>query len=272
MSLTLGTGLAIYAAVEAGKIDSDSLLGRFLGPTVDYMGNGLANNVDKSVKNISRIFEYAVDIFVSKPDNGGIVNPRVLKHIINEGAFCEDELTRAYFGGVLASSRSDDSTDDRSLNFVSLLESMSSYQIRTHYIFYTILRNKCKGTDIDFEDTDWIKKANIFVPYEEFLTSMDLELPDRSKRDLILPHIFWGLHRLGLISHFSYPNVSVIRRYYPEAAGSGFALSPTLFGIELYMWVNGYSNIPQFHFIDKDIEFVHSNLLDFPKGAEVFSL
>lgn len=271
MSLTLGTGLAIYAAVEAGKIDSDSLLGRFLGPTVDYMGNSLANGVDKSVKNISRIFEYALDIFVSKPDNGGMVNLRVLKHIINEGAFCEDELTRAYFGGVLASSRNGDLVDDRGLNFVSLLESMSSYQIRTHYIFYTALRNKCKGMDIDFEDKDWIRKTNIFIPYEDFLTSMNLELPDRSKRDLSLPHIFWGLQRLELISSFSYTNVNVVRGYYPEADGPGFTLSPTLFGIELYMWVNGHSDIPPFHFVDKDIEFVHSNLLDIPR-AEVFSL
>jgi hypothetical protein len=66
--------------------------------------------------------------------------------------------------------------------------------------------------------------------------------------------------------------VNVVRGYYPEADGPGFTLSPTLFGIEFYMWVNGHSDIPPFHFVDKDIEFVHSDLLDIPQGAKIFSL
>lgn len=125
-----------------------------------------------------------------KIESPGRVSPRILKRIIDEGAFCEDELALEYFGGVLASSRNSDLRDDRGLTFLSLIESMSSYQIRTHYIFYTILRKKCVGMHINFEDNNWFKKIQVFIPYEEFLNSMDLELHDCSQRDIFYPHIF----------------------------------------------------------------------------------
>jgi hypothetical protein len=199
------------------------------------------------------------------------VSPRILKRVYDVGAFCEDDLTLEYFGGVLASSRSSNFKDDRSLNFFSLLESMSSYQIRAHYIFYTILRKKCVDLEINFEGNNWIRDMVVFIPFEEFVNSMDLEINERSLRDLFLPHIFWGLKRLELISHFSYGNMSAIYAHYPEANGPGVIIYPSLFGIELYMRINGHSDTPPFRFLDENIRFVNINLFDMPPGALTFS-
>src|SRR5208283_3371005 len=65
----------------------------------------------------------------------------VLKEVLSEGYFCEDELQAMYLGGVLASSKSSVSRDDRAIAYCSLVSSLSSYQLRTHCILYsTILR------------------------------------------------------------------------------------------------------------------------------------
>jgi hypothetical protein len=259
----IGTGLAI--------IGGKDLLFKILGLTADYVGNETKNLVEKSCKNIKLIFIRAVNVLGSKIDSPGQVSPRILKRIFDDGAFCEDELTLEYFGGVLASSRNNNSRDDRGLTFVSLLESMSSYQIRTHYIFHTILRKKYAGVDINFEDNRWIQKMQVFVPFDEFLNSIDLDLPDRSRRDTILPHIFWGLRRLNLISDFGYGNTDTVRMRYLVADGPGFVILPTEFGIEFYMWANGHSDIPVFSFIDNNIQFVSGDILEMPSGAIAFS-
>ena len=124
--------------------------------------------------------------------------------------------------------------------------------------------------DINFEDNSWIKKTQVFVPYEEFLSSMDLDLHDRFQRDIFFPHIFWGLRRLALISDFSYLNVSTINKRYPEANGPGFIILPSIFGIELYLWANGHPDVPTFHFLNEDIQFVSVDLLEMPHRAIAF--
>ena len=246
--MDIGTSLTLFGFKD--------LLIKVAGPTADYVGNETKNLVEKSHNNIKKILNNSVKVLGSKADYPGQVSSRILKRVYDVGAFCEDDLTLEYLGGVLASSRSDNFNDERSLNFFSLLESMSSYQIKAHYIFYTILRKKCMDWEINFEDKNWMRDMIVFIPFEEFVNSMDLKLNERSLRDLFLPHIFWGLKRLELISHLSYGNVSVICAHYPEANGPGFIIYPSLFGIELYMWVNGHSDTPLFHFLDENIQFV----------------
>lgn len=262
----------IGAALALGNIKGDSLLGKFLGPSVEYLGEGLRNYTQKANENLSRIMGYALCVFDSKGvDEIGVVNPRVLKHVINEGAFCEDEITCAYFGGVLAASRSPDFIDDRGSNLMMLLESLSSYQMRSHYIFYTLLREKYVGENINF-GSDWIHQMQVFVPIDEFIRCMYLNLPDSNTKDLILPHIFWGLKRSNLITDFGYGDIYTVRKRYPGANGPGIVIVPSYFGLELYMWINGHSDISAFKFLDNDLQFVNSHLLAMPANTEAFGI
>jgi hypothetical protein len=271
MPLDPNTLIEIGTALALGKAKDNTLIGRLFGPSFDYVGQALQNGIAKTHENISRVFAYSLRILESKDDNGGTVNPRILRHIINEGAFCEDELTCAYLGGVLASSRNVDFKDDRGLSFVSVLNSMSSYQIRAHYIFYTILRKKCTGKKINFEREIWKDEMQLYVPFDEFFNSMELDIGNRSQNDTLLSHIFWGLRRFDLISNFVYRKDDSIKAVFPYANSPGLIISPSLFGIELYMWVNGHSDIPPFSFLDKNIEFVNSDILDgMPIGNIVF--
>nr|MBA4182979.1 hypothetical protein [Acidobacteriota bacterium] len=61
-------------------------------------------------------------------------NYRVLKAISDEGAFCDDELMAEYFGGVLASSLSEVSRDDRGASFASRRKTNNISNSRSLYI------------------------------------------------------------------------------------------------------------------------------------------
>ena len=79
----------------------------------------------------------------------GAVPPRVLKGVLEEGSFCEDEVMAEYLGGVLASSRSEVSVDDRGTALLAVISGLSTYQLRTHYTMYTTARQQLVGRDIN---------------------------------------------------------------------------------------------------------------------------
>ena len=80
-------------------------IAKLLGPTADYLGEGLRDLTQRRVESIGRIFSNASKRLGSRLDKPGQVPPRILKTVINEGSYCEDPVALEYFGGVLASSR-----------------------------------------------------------------------------------------------------------------------------------------------------------------------
>ena len=131
MDPSTGTGLAVLGAA----IGSKELVIKLLGPTADYIGTGLQAWTERRVNNVGRIFDIAVQRLGDKLNTEGRVHPKVLKEILSEGSFCDDQLAAEYFGGLLASSRTGISRDDRGAYFVSLVANLSTYQVRAHYFF-----------------------------------------------------------------------------------------------------------------------------------------
>jgi len=112
-----GTELIIRCSAE--------ILQKLLGPTADYLGGEIKSYTEKGLnyvrgrsekggkgeiksytekglENITIIFKAAIKKLGSKIETDGQVPPRILKEILDEGYFCEDELASEYFGGVLA--------------------------------------------------------------------------------------------------------------------------------------------------------------------------
>ena len=129
-----GTGLAILGSAIGGAKVAEKIL----GPTSEYIGEQLREWTEKKVKNTANIFKNAEKKLGDKINETGKVSPKVLKGILDDGAWCEEELQVEYFGGVLASSRTGVSRDDRGAYFVSLISRLSSYQLRTHFLLYQI--------------------------------------------------------------------------------------------------------------------------------------
>src|SRR5262245_23499596 len=78
-------------------IGSAKLIERILGPTADYIGGGVEAWTKKRVENVARIFRSEQRKLGSRLESEGTVPPRVLKEILQEGSFCDEELSAEYF-------------------------------------------------------------------------------------------------------------------------------------------------------------------------------
>lgn len=167
--------------IESGKqlgltyllLNSDTMK-KVLGPTADYFGEEIKMFAEKRVNNIKKIFSSAERKLGSKVNDIGKVPPKVLRGILNEGSFSEDELCVEYFGGLLASSRSEISRDDRAAYYISLLGHLSSYQIRTHYIFYSVLKELFSDTHLNIGIERERKQMIIYVLWNNMLCQWNL--------------------------------------------------------------------------------------------------
>ena len=78
-TMEVGTGLVLLGGA--------GLVGKILGPTADYIGDGIKAWTQKRVHNFQNIFNKAARKLGDKIGEGGQVPPKVLKHILDDGSF-----------------------------------------------------------------------------------------------------------------------------------------------------------------------------------------
>lgn len=262
------TGLAILGTA----IGSAKIVEKILGPTADYIGEGIKIFTKRRVKNVSRIFSKANTFLGDKLESPGAVPPKILKTILDDGSFCDDELTSEYFGGVLASSRTGISRDDRAITYLNLTTNLSTYQLRFHYIFYATIKRIFTGLKIQTGETRDLVKMWLYFPYEIFSKAMDLQ-PDEDLEG-ILVHIISGLVREDLITLICYGDADYINNLINSPLqkvttiqSSGIVVEPTCFGIEYYLWAHGRGDITHHVFLDSEVDIPTSTILSVPSGV-----
>lgn len=166
------TGLIVLGTALGSK----DLVIKLLGPTAEYLGEGLQSFTQQRVENVAQIFKNAERIAGDDLEKEGSVPPRVLKGIINEGSYINERLSSEYFGGVLASSRTSTSRDDRGSTYISLLSRMSTYQIRTHYIFYKLIKevyDGIEGNPLNSQNTRF--ELKVYLPMSTYSEMMEFD-------------------------------------------------------------------------------------------------
>lgn len=221
---------------------------KVLGPTADYVGGGIQTWTSRRLQNVQRIFEIAGrrlgDEGLKRP---GEVPPRMLKEVFDEGSYHSDELGAEYFGGLLASSRSIDQNDDRAAALAALVGRLSSYQLRSHYVFYAHAQRLMAGSDLNLGLTAAMEReGRIYMPFAAWLVGMDLEDPDSSAWRPIFDHCIHGLLREGLLDPWwSCGGTSHLEgaagRQIPE---SGVIYTPSMLGVELFSSAHGVDESP----------------------------
>jgi hypothetical protein len=260
--------------VLGGAIGSAKLVEKLLGPTADYVGGGVKNWTEKRVNNVKRIFGKAADRLGPKLDEPGAVPPRVLKGVLDDGSFCDDELSAEYFGGVLASSRSAVPRDDRGLTFLNVVSNLSAYQVRSHYVFYTLFKKYFNGAK--FKTVYPVGNGpyhKIYVPFGVYAAAMDLQEGENVGE--IAAHSLFGLDRHRLIYEFAYGGVEeVVLELYREAnpgleaPNEGIIVGLSPFGAELFSWVHGKSDFQSVNdFSDPDTTFESTAGINVPEGS-----
>lgn len=250
--------------MEAGEIivaigayvGSKDVVSKLLGPTADYLGGTLKDWTERRVNNIGKIFENAHRKASKKLDEPGAVPPKVLKEILDNGSFADDLFASEYFGGVLASSRSDEPRDDRGAAIAALVAGLTTYQLRSHFFFYSLIKHIHNGSEFTATTTDGRSALEIFIPANSYISAMEFSDKERQNLTPLLDHVMFGLVKEGLIAErYNYGPLDYVKKHFAEATTSGIILQPSPLGIELFHWAHGMGDLPVAEFLKKDVVF-----------------
>lgn len=269
MSVDPGTGLTLLGSAIGGA----KLIGKVLGPTADYVGNGLRGWTEKRVDNTRRIFHKAAEKLGDKIEQPGSVPPKVLKDVLEEGSYCDDELTAEYFGGVLASARTGISRDNRAASYLKIIAALSSYEIRLHFLTYTTWRHLFAGSGLRPSFGEDLQKMWTFFSAQTLFKSMEFIQNESPSSILIEAALNLSNHNLLEISHWgSAAHVAETnkKRGWREVSEDGFCLGPTQSGINLWLWSIGAGHVTIPNFLDRSIMF--PKLPDVPLPTSVITL
>jgi len=253
------------AKVGVAAWASKDLAGKILGPTFEYLGGEIRNLAEKCNLNLTNIFLKASRILGDDVNVPGQVSPRVLKSILDEGAFCDDEVAAEYFAGVLAASRSEIG-DDRGISYLALLRDLSAYQIRAHYIIYRVVKNVLDGRALRLSIAAEAKYMRLFFQEEALHRNLvgDADKPP----SVVVSYIFNGLARHSLIaSEWQGGSAAFMKRQDDRLMEPGYLITPTAAGAELFMWAHGRADVPVGRFLDKDVVFSEPPTFSYHGGA-----
>jgi hypothetical protein len=188
----LGESLGVLSMAKNGLLNSvGKIFEALFLPVAGAAGKRLKKSFEERYsekrfkRNRERVYDHASKTLGSKRQEPGQVPPKVLRDVLYHGSVCEDELSGKYFGGVLASSRSRINRDDRGSSFIQLIGRLSTYQIRSHFIFYTIFKRLCAGESNQLGRFTELQKFTIWIPFDVWQIAMDFQ-PNEQQGDAIL--------------------------------------------------------------------------------------
>jgi hypothetical protein len=263
------TAVAIIGSVAAGGATlGANVVEKLLGPTADYLGNGIRNWTERRVENIGKVFQIASERLGDKINEDGAVPPRVLKGILEEGSFTDDHISRLYLGGVLASSRSGESRDDRGVEYINLFSALSSYQKRTHYIFYHIVKKLFDGVPLIL-GTEWgVFEQEIYLTQAVYNKAMAFS--ENENPDVIVRQTLPALYRQFMIgTEFQVGGPTEFHRMQTwetsynatarlnlgDVTSPGLIFQPTIGGVEVFLWAYGKGALPYESFFESENKF-----------------
>ena len=237
-----------FALAALGAFVGKDAISKILGPTYNYLGEELLAFAKKRIGNTGKIFSNAEKKLGDKLDRPGQVPPKVLKTIINEGSYADDAVATEYFGGVLASSRTEIERDDRGARLAKAIDSMSAYQLRSHYLIYSTISELFSNSEHSFNLPSNRAKMQIFMPLQDYDNAMDFTQQEWHAGD-ILHHTFYGLNVEGLIENtWRFGSTANLRGLASGVSGPGIICAPSVLGAELLLWAFGHG--------DKILEFL----------------
>ncbi len=207
-------------------------------PTLQEVGLDIKNGY-VALKSIAK------NAFKKNP-NDGSVNKRVAIEVLRSGGFIETDIGVEYFGGILAQAKTSDGKDDSGMYYTEVVKSLSSNQLRLHYIIYNSLQKlfisdqeKYSLLNIGME-TELQKNRIYFVP-AELEKSAGSQL-DKNIFVLVQSGLLGSTFRIDSIKEDDQ-----IIKHYAE-------FTPTALGVQLYASAYGkvhdWRNFNKVHFGD----------------------
>lgn len=198
---------------------------KLLGKTAEAISEDLANLYTAGRDKIAQVAIRKI----KNPDDGAVANLRVAREVFWNGSYTDESICAEYFGGILAAARSKDGKDDTGVFYVDIIKSLSSGQLKLHYILYRTL-NKLLMSD---ESKNGLNPGQASELQGLRLTfSMVGILEQLGNEDL--GAILHGLSSKGLIGYFQTNNHDLgDGSYIPN-----LTVAPTTLGIQLFAIAN----------------------------------
>ena len=239
MSETPSTGLS-------GAIGD--ILKKLIEPLAEELGQDILEYKRQRRENVGKIILNAGKKGGDKFDSPGRVPLKVFKTVINEGSYADDVVAAEYFGGVLASSRTEEGRDDRGDRLAKLTSNLSVYQIRSHYLIYSTISELFSNSGNSFDTYGNGEKMWLFMSYQDYANAMEFTQQERDNHQ-ILGHIFHGLSTDGLIRDgWRFDAQEALETNFFGVPSDGIICAPTPLGVELFLWAFGHS--------DKELNFL----------------
>ncbi len=192
-------------------------LKKVFGPALDALGEDLKRLY---AKGRDKIFAAGYRKIKDVHD-GKQANLRVTRDVLWNGAFSDDEVCAEYFGGILASARSEDGKDDSTIQYVDVIKSLSAKQLELHYVIYNCVNKLLLKAD---------KRTNVALSAEiqgvqAWFAQIELAETLKLRIDTDL-NILW---RVALLSEYRMEAEQLGDRTFPYVLAT-----PTTFGVLLY--------------------------------------
>ena len=225
------------ASFESTEPIASSLLVRVLGTSADAVDEALRRYTAYQLRNVERILQRA-DAKSRSAEESSSVSLRVAHVLLEDGSYCDDELMADYLGGLLAGSRTPEGRDDRAVAWSKVLTSLSSLQVRAHYLLYREWAARLRTVAVYELGVDAGRmQATMEVASSEFVKFLVAE-SEVDENDAI-SHAIGGLARVGLLEDKYLYNNDAVR------------VVPSIMGIELYGWAQGLPGLSPRGFASK---------------------
>ena len=256
-------------AADSATKEAFSLLSRLLGPSADVIGEDWADRLRH--KNMTRLLEKTEKHAQGKAEPGW-AQPRVAAAIFEAAQYANDEIVTDYLSGVLASSREPDGGTDDALPWSSLVSRLSALQLRTHYVFYSNLRQIASVTRERKRIFD-LETTHVAISLAEFLPAVGLDPGEHGLQRL--SDALQGLKQEDLVGGFGYGDrdfwtdryekshpryklrgLKQKRRVLETPFEEVLQISFTPFGVQLFLWGLGHGTADDTDYFNPDLHLV----------------
>ncbi len=240
-------GEALKIAVEKGFGGAEAILSRICLPAAEELGLMFRDKVRYwRLNNIIRIInksENKIDYI-----NGQLeltAHPRVIKEIIENGSWCDDDGIQEMWAGILAATCNEKIGDDSNLIFVNTLKQLTKSQVK-------IINYICQNCKIRVDKNGLLYADHIEISFDELsavvgsdnLQQLDAELDFLRSIELLMnDHSSFGGHGAGFV--FGKDTITA-------------HLEPSPFAINLFIKGQGFKGQPKDYF---KIEYVEPDNL-----------
>ncbi len=242
-------------------LGAENLVEKILGSSSAYFEEKTIKWSKGNLAQLSEIFKYAAHKLGSAIEVKFSVPTKVVDQILEHSPLSENSLQLDYYAGILVSSRNEN-TSSTGVFLPPVVQMLSAYQLRTHYLLYHLLKSHFNGKTIDMEDSNNWEKLEIYLPYATFYYAMDFTEFESVNWENIMSHVMYGLNKEDLVTNFFNGEKEKLKNRFKDVTEDGIIFQPTKYGLELFMWAYGYGDRNINDFFLKELTFSNEHNLE----------